>query len=624
MSTVRQPLHRTAPTSAVRNGRTPQSLMQQAADQSPQTVGLEALQQMADASTRASHIGKLPRAQRHATARPNQTGLPDDLKDGIEDLSGMSMDHVRVHRNSDKPAAVQAHAYAQGSEIHLAPGQERHLPHEAWHVVQQAQGRVQPTTQLAGVNVNNDAGLEHEADVMGTKALQAVSYSGKLRSGAAMQRAQDSRASVQYPALIGVPNQPVQSPVPGVVVTQLARADYDTWKNSAQAANTMHGAHHQGGQTYLARMASPAGVMQQFSFPLTPKMKAGLVMAEGALTFIAGIVGITAVAGTGAANLIVPAVAAVAVGVSKFIRGCLMWGEKAPEGKKLVVIDALRTLEAAVAIVGATFVDPSSLFKIPAMLFGVAKAVRALSMALADYWEANSKHPILVKGLRGLAAFAHVVEVATVGFSSVGGLVAGAVAMADGAEFAKGGAKVIGGAMGFATGVSKAVRAADQTHGFLHGKPKKPDEVEADQERRGSASSFASDAATIGSDRDRDESFSSIASDAATIGSDRGRGASFSSIASDAATIGSDRDRSDSFSSIASDAATVGSDRDRGDSVVSIASDAATIGSVRGRSDSFSSTASESDTADFDSTQAEASEQIPQLDELEELRAATL
>jgi hypothetical protein len=104
--------------------------------------------------------------------RPNHTGLPDQLKSGIESLSGMRMDHVQVHYNSDKPAQLQAHAYAQGSEIHVGPGQERHLPHEAWHVVQQAQGRVRPTTQMKGsVPVNDDAGLEREADAMGARAL---------------------------------------------------------------------------------------------------------------------------------------------------------------------------------------------------------------------------------------------------------------------------------------------------------------------------------------------------------------------------------------------------------------------------------------------------------------------
>ena len=81
------------------------------------------------------------------------------------------MDDVKVHRNSDKPAQLQAHAYAQGTDIHLGPGQEKHLPHEAWHVVQQKQGRVKPTKQLKSkVNVNDDAGLEKEADVMGARA----------------------------------------------------------------------------------------------------------------------------------------------------------------------------------------------------------------------------------------------------------------------------------------------------------------------------------------------------------------------------------------------------------------------------------------------------------------------
>ncbi|SFA98758.1 Ankyrin repeat-containing protein [Collimonas sp. OK607] len=107
----------------------------------------------------------------------NDTGLPDGLKSGIESLSGMSMDHVKVHYNSTKPAQLQAHAYAQGSEIHVGPGQERHLPHEAWHIVQQAQGRVKPTLQMHGdMPVNDDLGLEREADAMGATALGYTGY----------------------------------------------------------------------------------------------------------------------------------------------------------------------------------------------------------------------------------------------------------------------------------------------------------------------------------------------------------------------------------------------------------------------------------------------------------------
>ncbi|WP_299011601.1 DUF4157 domain-containing protein [uncultured Shewanella sp.] len=104
--------------------------------------------------------------------KPNNTNLPDDLKNGMEHLSGMSLDHVRVHYNSSKPAIFQAHAYAQGNEIHLGVGQEKHLPHELAHVVQQAQGRVKPTNTVGGMAINDNSELEKEADVMGAQALQ--------------------------------------------------------------------------------------------------------------------------------------------------------------------------------------------------------------------------------------------------------------------------------------------------------------------------------------------------------------------------------------------------------------------------------------------------------------------
>ncbi|MDB5245825.1 MAG: hypothetical protein JWQ40_219 [Segetibacter sp.] len=72
----------------------------------------------------------------------NKTGVPDSLKSAMENLSGRSMNNVNVHTSSSQPAHIQAHAYAQGTDIHIGQGQESHLPHEAWHVIQQAQGRV--------------------------------------------------------------------------------------------------------------------------------------------------------------------------------------------------------------------------------------------------------------------------------------------------------------------------------------------------------------------------------------------------------------------------------------------------------------------------------------------------
>jgi hypothetical protein len=103
-------------------------------------------------------------------AARNRTGLPDQVKTGVEQLSGMSLDDVRVHYNSSRPAEVQAHAYTQGSDIYVAPGREQHVAHEAWHVVQQARGGVPPTLQAAGLDINDDPALEHEADVMGAGA----------------------------------------------------------------------------------------------------------------------------------------------------------------------------------------------------------------------------------------------------------------------------------------------------------------------------------------------------------------------------------------------------------------------------------------------------------------------
>lgn len=132
----------------------------------------------------------------------NRTALPGRLKTNIESMSGMSLDHVKVHYNSAQPAQLNALAYGHGSDIHVAQGQEQHLPHEAWHIVQQAQGRVKPTMQMTGgVPVNDDPRLEQEADVMGRKAAaglrQFVGY-GKRQDHAARVRS-PTRLSRSYP-----------------------------------------------------------------------------------------------------------------------------------------------------------------------------------------------------------------------------------------------------------------------------------------------------------------------------------------------------------------------------------------------------------------------------------------
>jgi hypothetical protein len=156
-------------------------------DNRPEVLFQRKLQEQADSSTVVNETSQLQAIadnfiyqNQPLQRKENTTGLPDDLKSGIENLSGYSMDDVKVHRNSDKPKQLQAHAYAQGTEIHLGSGQEKHLPHEAWHVVQQKQGRVKPTTQLAGgAQINDNDSLENEATKMGNKASTQVNSNGK-------------------------------------------------------------------------------------------------------------------------------------------------------------------------------------------------------------------------------------------------------------------------------------------------------------------------------------------------------------------------------------------------------------------------------------------------------------
>lgn len=108
----------------------------------------------------------------------NQTGIPDNVRQRMEDSFGTDFSSVRVHPESSKAPEVGALAYTQGTDIHFAPGQfkpdtsagQQLLGHELTHVIQQAEGRVQPTTEIGGMAVNDNEGLEHEADVLGAKA----------------------------------------------------------------------------------------------------------------------------------------------------------------------------------------------------------------------------------------------------------------------------------------------------------------------------------------------------------------------------------------------------------------------------------------------------------------------
>lgn len=102
--------------------------------------------------------------QKAQASKPNLTGIPTQMKLDFEQRSGLSFDDVRVHYNSDKPAKLQALAYTQGTQVYVGPRQERHLPHELGHVVQQKMGIVNQTSFRYGFPVNDDPALERAAD----------------------------------------------------------------------------------------------------------------------------------------------------------------------------------------------------------------------------------------------------------------------------------------------------------------------------------------------------------------------------------------------------------------------------------------------------------------------------
>lgn len=120
--------------------------------------------------------GKFETAQR----KTDQTGMPVGVRGHMESALNTDFSDVRVHADSPRAPEVGALAYTQGSDIHFAPGQfqpdtstgQQLLGHELTHVVQQREGRVQPTTEVAGLPVNDDPGLEQEADQMGRQAAR--------------------------------------------------------------------------------------------------------------------------------------------------------------------------------------------------------------------------------------------------------------------------------------------------------------------------------------------------------------------------------------------------------------------------------------------------------------------
>ncbi len=152
--------------------------------------------------------------------------LPDDVRRRMERAFGADFSEVRIHPGDEAATAVGAKAFTQGSEIHFAPGEYdpgstlglELLGHELAHVVQQAQGRVAPTGERAGLPASDDSWLEHEADEMGARAAR-----GQATATTATTAGNGASVEVAY----GMTPMPHRAPVQRQKVPQPAPAAPD-------------------------------------------------------------------------------------------------------------------------------------------------------------------------------------------------------------------------------------------------------------------------------------------------------------------------------------------------------------------------------------------------------------
>lgn len=146
---------------------------------------------------------------RHRNGKPLERrarGLPEALQQRMESAFQADFSDVAVHADSTRAATMGALAYTEGSDLHFAPGQyspgssrgRELIGHELAHVLQQRDGRVRATSRVDGVAVNDDQGLERDADRQSRRALQAqpvrpmATAKGETSRQSAVQRKQES------------------------------------------------------------------------------------------------------------------------------------------------------------------------------------------------------------------------------------------------------------------------------------------------------------------------------------------------------------------------------------------------------------------------------------------------
>ena len=128
--------------------------------------------------TKAAHHSPFQlKAVTEKEPQSSNSSSPPLLQRLTEAFGGHDLSNVNIHKDSPKAPEVGAVAFAQGNDVHFAPGKfnpesssgRQLIGHELAHVVQQREGRVQPTGSVNGLPLNDSKSLESEADDMGRK-----------------------------------------------------------------------------------------------------------------------------------------------------------------------------------------------------------------------------------------------------------------------------------------------------------------------------------------------------------------------------------------------------------------------------------------------------------------------
>ncbi|MFS0555407.1 DUF4157 domain-containing protein [Brevibacillus sp. 179-C9.3 HS] len=138
------------------------------------TLGNQAVQRM---------LSRAPVQKSEDLSSGSGRSLPDSVQAKMEQAFQTDFSSVQVHPESSVATQIGAVAFAQGNDIHFAPGTyqpetqsgQQLLGHELTHVVQQRQGRVKANSPDASLPINDDPALEAEADHYGALAAAETS-----------------------------------------------------------------------------------------------------------------------------------------------------------------------------------------------------------------------------------------------------------------------------------------------------------------------------------------------------------------------------------------------------------------------------------------------------------------